>query len=47
MAVATQASRGARDVKTYIFNWEGLDKNNKTLRGDLRAASAAPASRNA
>ena len=39
MAVATQASRGARDVKTYIFNWEGLDKNNKTVRGDLRAAS--------
>ncbi|MBK7471828.1 MAG: type II secretion system F family protein [Betaproteobacteria bacterium] len=39
MAVATQASRGARDVKTYLFNWEGLDKNNKTVRGDLRAAS--------
>lgn len=39
MAVATQASRGQRDVKTYLFNWEGLDKNNKTLRGDLRAAS--------
>jgi type IV pilus assembly protein PilC len=39
MAVATQASRGQRDVKTYIFNWEGVDKNNKTIRGDLRAAS--------
>jgi type IV pilus assembly protein PilC len=39
MAVATQAARGQRDVKTYIFNWEGLDKNNKTVRGDLRAAS--------
>jgi len=39
MAVATQASRGQRDVKTYIFNWQGLDKNNKTVRGDLRAAS--------
>src|SRR5512140_386452 len=39
MAVATPASRGPRDVKTYIFNWEGLDKNNKAIRGDLRAAS--------
>ncbi len=39
MAVATPASRGQRDVKTYIFNWEGVDKNNKTMRGDLRAAS--------
>ena len=39
MAVATQASRAQRDVKTYIFSWEGLDKNNKTMRGDLRAAS--------
>ncbi|MEP7085113.1 MAG: type II secretion system F family protein, partial [Betaproteobacteria bacterium] len=39
MAVATQASRAQRDVKTYIFTWEGLDKNNKTMRGDLRAAS--------
>ena len=39
MAVATQASRTQRDVKTYLFNWEGVDKNNKTIRGDLRAAS--------
>jgi type IV pilus assembly protein PilC len=39
MAVATPASRPQRDVKTYIFNWEGVDKNNKAVRGDLRAAS--------
>ena len=39
MAVATQAGRAPRDVKTYLFNWEGVDKNNKTIRGDLRAAS--------
>ena len=40
MAVATQAgARGGRDVKTYIFNWEGVDKNNRTMRGDMRAAS--------
>ncbi|MEO8134096.1 MAG: type II secretion system F family protein [Betaproteobacteria bacterium] len=39
MAVATQARRGQRDVKTFIYNWEGVDKNNRTMRGDLRAAS--------
>jgi type IV pilus assembly protein PilC len=39
MAVATQAARGAREVKTFIFNWEGVDKNNRTMRGDMRAAS--------
>ena len=39
MAVATQTARGAREVKTYIFNWEGVDKNNRTMRGDMRAAS--------
>ena len=39
MAVATQAARGAREVKTYIYNWEGVDKNNRTMRGDMRAAS--------
>ena len=42
MAVATQPApqqRAARDVKTYLFNWEGIDKNNKTIRGELRAAS--------
>ena len=40
MAVATQtAPRGQREVKTFIFNWEGVDKNNRTMRGDMRAAS--------
>ena len=39
MAVATQAARGAREVKTFIYNWEGVDKNNRTMRGDMRAAS--------
>ncbi len=36
---ATQPQRPARDVKTFLYNWEGIDKNNKTVRGDLRAAS--------
>ena len=39
MAVATQAARSPRDVKTFLYNWEGIDKNNKTIRGDMRAAS--------
>ena len=42
MAVATQSAqqqRAPRDVKTYLFNWEGIDKSNKTVRGELRAAS--------
>ena len=40
MAVATQtAARGQREVKTFIYNWEGVDKNNRTMRGDMRAAS--------
>jgi len=40
MAVANPtAARGAREVKTFIFNWEGVDKNNRTMRGDMRAAS--------
>ena len=43
MAVATQPTqqqqRATRDVKTYLFNWEGIDKTNKTVRGELRAAS--------
>src|SRR5258706_7542359 len=40
MAVATQqVARGQREVRTFIFNWEGVDKNNRTMRGDMRAAS--------
>ena len=39
MAVATPPSRAPRDVKTFLYSWEGIDKSNKTIRGDLRAAS--------
>ncbi|MEP6701689.1 MAG: type II secretion system F family protein, partial [Betaproteobacteria bacterium] len=40
MAVATSpVARGAREVKTFIFSWEGVDKNNRTMRGDMRAAT--------
>ncbi len=37
MATATAAQR--RDVKEYIFVWEGFDRNNRQVRGEIRAAS--------
>jgi type IV pilus assembly protein PilC len=37
MATATTAQR--RDVKEYTFLWEGVDRNNRQVRGESRAAS--------
>ena len=37
MATATAAQR--RDVKEYVFVWEGFDRNNRQVRGEIRAAS--------
>jgi type IV pilus assembly protein PilC len=37
MATATAQSR--RDVKEYTFIWEGVDRNNRQVRGESRAAS--------
>src|SRR4029078_3382910 len=37
MATATAAQR--RDVKEFIYIWEGLDRNNRQVRGEMRAAS--------
>jgi type IV pilus assembly protein PilC len=37
MATATAAAR--RDVKEYTFVWEGLDRNNRQVRGEIKAAS--------
>jgi len=37
MATATAQSR--RDVKEYTFLWEGVDRNNRQVRGESRAAS--------
>ena len=37
MATATTAQR--RDVKEFTFVWEGLDRNNRQVRGEMRAAS--------
>jgi len=33
MATATQ-----KNVKEYLFEWEGKDRNGKTVRGETRAA---------
>jgi type IV pilus assembly protein PilC len=37
MATATATAR--KDVKEYTFLWEGMDRNNRSVRGELRAAS--------
>ncbi|MEO6928619.1 MAG: type II secretion system F family protein [Casimicrobiaceae bacterium] len=37
MATATAMAR--KDVKEYTFLWEGMDRNNRQVRGELRAAS--------
>ena len=37
MATATSAQR--RDVKEYTFLWEGVDRNNRQVRGESKAAS--------
>src|SRR5204863_8875228 len=37
MATATAAQR--RDVKEFTFAWEGVDRNNRQVRGETRAAS--------
>jgi type IV pilus assembly protein PilC len=35
---ASTASRQRRDVKEFVFEWEGKDRNGKLVRGELRAA---------
>ena len=37
MATATAAAR--RDVKEYTYIWEGIDRNNRQVRGESKAAS--------
>ena len=37
MATATAQSR--RDVKEFTYLWEGVDRNNRQVRGESRAAS--------
>jgi len=46
--MATVATAGRRDlkVKEQTFLWEGVDRNNKPLRGELRAVSETVATTN-
>ena len=40
MATATVQRRAQiRDVKEYTYLWEGTDRNNRQVRGEMRAAS--------
>ncbi len=45
MATATTAAQ-RKDVKEFIFVWEGLDRNNRQVRGEMRAASETVVSTN-
>ena len=37
--MATATAAGRRDVKEYTYLWEGVDRNNRQVRGESRAAS--------
>jgi type IV pilus assembly protein PilC len=39
--MATAAATAARNVKEFVFEWEGKDKNGKVVRGELRAGGEA------
>jgi type IV pilus assembly protein PilC len=44
--MATAAARSDRKVREQTFLWEGVDRNNKPMRGELRAVSETVASTN-
>jgi type IV pilus assembly protein PilC len=44
--MATAVARRDLKVKEYTFVWEGVDRNNKPIRGELRAVSQTVASTN-
>jgi type IV pilus assembly protein PilC len=39
--MATAAATAARNVKEFVFEWEGKDKNGKIVRGEIRAGGEA------
>ncbi len=39
MATATTTTATRRDVREFTFLWEGVDRNNRQVRGESRAAS--------
>ena len=40
MATAAAAA-SAKDIKDFVFEWEGKDKNGKLVRGEMRAGGEA------
>jgi type IV pilus assembly protein PilC len=44
--MATAAAAHRRDVKEFTFIWEGVDRSNRQVRGELRAASETVATTN-
>lgn len=41
MATTTAGSRAKQNIKEYIFEWEGKDRNGKLVRGEMRAGGEA------
>jgi len=37
--MATAALPAAKQIKDFVFEWEGRDKNGKVVRGEMRAAA--------
>jgi len=46
MATAASAASNAKNVKEFVFEWEGKDKNGKQVRGEMRAGGEAVVSAN-
>jgi type IV pilus assembly protein PilC len=46
MATAASAASSAKNVKEFVFEWEGKDKNGKQVRGEMRAGGEAMVSAN-
>ena len=46
MAIATAQRGQRRDVKEYTYLWEGADRNNRQVRGEIKAASETVVSTN-
>jgi type IV pilus assembly protein PilC len=46
MATAASAAPNSKNVKEFVFEWEGKDKNGKQVRGEMRAGGEAVVSAN-
>jgi len=46
MATAASAAPNSKNIKEFVFEWEGKDKNGKQVRGEMRAGGEAVVSAN-